>query len=363
MLAPNENHYKIGLRLSQSQKARRSNGKREEIMQSRGIARLFGAALIAASFAFGGTAPAAAEGKMHIAFGDIATVESLNFLIAIERAKERGVDVEVTFFKSEDVASQAVVGGQADIGVGTPYALIQKVKAPIRLFYQMSALRFFPIVNTEYYKSWKDLDGQEVAVHSRGSGTEAIMKLMAQKNGITYSNISYVPGSEVRTGALLQGNVKASIVDSTGKNLLEQKAPGKFKVLPMEGVNATDEALYANTAFLETQAPAVEILVEELLKTWREINADPKVVADLRKKYKLLPDLPADLEGEVVPYYEGAVETKAFPDDGGGEAAVKDDFAFYALAGQIEGDPSSLKVEDFWTFEPLKKALPKVAAQ
>ena len=70
--------------------------------------------------------------------------------IALERAKERGVDVTVTFFKSEDVASQAVVGGEADIGVGTPYALIQKVKAPIRLFYQMSALRFFPIVNTEF---------------------------------------------------------------------------------------------------------------------------------------------------------------------------------------------------------------------
>src|SRR5262245_21349767 len=89
-----------------------------------------------ASFAWAGVA--SAEGKMHIAFGDIATVESLNFQSAIERAKGRGVDVEVTYFKSEDVAAQAVVGGQADIGVGTPYAMIQKVKAPIRLFYQMS---------------------------------------------------------------------------------------------------------------------------------------------------------------------------------------------------------------------------------
>ena len=133
-------------------------------------------------------------------------------------------------------------------------------------------------------------------MHSRGSGTEAIMKLMAQKNGITYSNISYVPGSEVRAGALLQGNVKASIVDSANQKLIESKAPGKFAVLPMEGVNATDEALYANTEFLTEQAAAVEILVEELLKTWREINANPAVVAELRKKYNLLADLPADLE-------------------------------------------------------------------
>lgn len=331
-------------------------------IQLRGLRGPLMAGLLALT-TLGWSAGASAEGQMHIAFGDIATVESLNFLIAIERAKERGVDVDVTFFKSEDIAAQAVVGGEADIGVGTPYALVQKVKAPIRMFYQMSALRFFPIVNTEFYKTWKDLDGQEIAVHSRGSGTEAIMKLMAQKNGITYSNISYVPGSEVRAGALLQGTIKASIVDSTNKNLIMEKAPGKFAVLPMEGVNATDEALYANTDFLKEQSGAVEILVEELLKTWREINANPKVVADLRKKYNLLPDLPKDLEGEVVPYYEEAVATGAFPSNGGDEAAAKDDFAFYALAGQIEGDPASLKVEDFWTFEPLKKALGKLGTQ
>ena len=41
-----------------------------------------------------------------------------------------------------------------------------------------------------------------------------------------------------RAGALLQGNVKASIVDSANRKMLETKAPGKFIVLPMEGVNA-----------------------------------------------------------------------------------------------------------------------------
>ena len=98
-------------------------------------------------------------------------------------------------------------------------------------------------------------------------------------------------------------------------------------------------------------------------QTWREINANPAVVADLRKKYNLLPDLPAELEGEVVPYYEESVPTGMFPNNGGDETSAKDDFAFYALAGQIEGDPASLKVEDFWTFEPLKGALAKVGAQ
>ncbi|MBW8725790.1 MAG: ABC transporter substrate-binding protein [Inquilinus limosus] len=303
---------------------------------------------------------ARAADPVRIAFGDIPSVESLNFLIAIERTRARGVPIELTFFKSEDIAAQAVVSGQADIGVGTPYALLQKVGAPIRLFFQMSTLRFYPVVNTEFYQDWKDLDGQEVAVHSRGSGTEAIMMLMAQRSGIKFGKVSYVPGSEVRAGALLQGAVKATIVDSAGWRLLQEKGGGKFKLLEVGEVNASDEALFANTEFLESNADAAGILAEELLNTWREIAANPAVVGDLRKNYKLLADLPAELEPEIVPFYQDSVAAGMYPLNGGGETAVKDDFAFYAVAGQLQGDPALLKVEDFWTFTPVNQALDKV---
>ena len=227
------------------------------------FARRIRASVSAAAFCVAAALPGYAYADpMRIAFGDIATVESLHLLVALERAKEKGVDIEVTYLKSEDIAAQAVVSGQADIGIGGPYALLQKVKAPIRIFMQLSKLQFYPVVNTEFYKDWKDLDGQEIAVHSRGSGTEAIMQLMADKNGIKYSNIAYVPGAEVRTGALLQGNVKATIVDSTGKRVLEDKAPGKFTFLPLGDVSATDEALFANTDYLAANPKDVEILVE-----------------------------------------------------------------------------------------------------
>ncbi|MFQ6017854.1 MAG: ABC transporter substrate-binding protein [Kiloniellaceae bacterium] len=305
--------------------------------------------------------PGSAQAKaVKIAFGDIASVESINFLIALERVKERGVDVDITFFKSEDIAAQAVVGGQADVGVGTPYALLQKVKAPIRMFFQLSALRFYPVVNTDYYKDWKDLDGQEYVVHSRGSGTEAIMNLMAKRKGIKYKSISYIPGSEVRAGAMLKGTIRATIVDAPNRNLLLEKGKGKFKVLPMEGVDASDEALYANTEFLENNQETVDILIEELLTVWRAINKDPNYVTTQRKKYGVLADLPAELEGEIIPYYTESAKSGAFPVNGGGVEAAKTDFEFYSIAGQLKGDPADLKVEDFWYFGPLNKALDKL---
>ena len=318
---------------------------------------LAASALLAASAAL---SPASAAGQIRIAFGDVATVETLNFLIAVERAKERGVDIEVTYFKSEDIAAQAVVGGQADIGVGAPYTVLQKVKAPIRIFYQMSTLRFFPVVNTEFYQDWKDLDGQEIAVHSRGSGTEAIMQLMAKRQGIEYSSISYVPGSEVRATALLQGHVKATIVDSTNWRIVQDKGGDKFKLLAIENVDATDEALYANTEFLSREQAAVDILVEELVRTWREVNENPGVVEELRAKYNLLPDMPAELVAEIGPYYEGSVASGAFPNSGGGAEAARADFEFNALAGKLEGDPATLVVEEFWELGPLDRALAKL---
>ena len=308
--------------------------------------------------AIAGDAWAQAGTKIKYALGDVISVDELPLLVAAARAKQRGVEVEITAFKSEEVATQAVINGQADIGQGTPYAAVQNVNVPIRFFYQLSALQFFPIVNVEYYKTWKDLDGQEMVVHARGSGTEAIMRLMEKEQKITYKNVSFVPGSNVRALGLLKGTIKASILDATNKNYVMKEAPGKFAILPLGQVKASDEALFATTAFLDKNQAAVAIFLEELIKVNREINKNPKSILEQRTKLGLLKDLPAKLEAEILPYFEEAVQGGILPNDGGGESAAKNDLEFFQLAGALKGE--NLKVSDFWTFAPLKAALAKV---
>ena len=305
---------------------------------------------------------AMAGGKMHVVFGDIPGPDMLNFLAAVKRAEARGVEVKVDYLQSEDTAAQAIVSGQADIGVGTPYALIQKTKAPVRLFFQMMQLRFHPMVNTEKYKTWKDLDGADIAVHSRGSGTEAVMNRMAIIHGIKYNSISYVPGSGVRAGAMLKGTLDASIVDTERKNLLLKKGGGKFAALPLPEIHATDEALYANVDFLKRESEAVGILLEELVKVWREVNKDPKAIVAMREQYNLLPDMTKDDAGEIMPFYNEGVEIGLFPDNGGGEAAVMQDFEFFTASGTLQGKPEDLKIEDFWYLDALNAALAKVGS-
>ena len=296
--------------------------------------------------------------KIRYALGDVISIDELPLLIAVEQSKARGVDVEVTAFKSEEVATQAVINGQADVGQGTPYAAIQKVNVPIRFFYQLSALQFFPVVNKESYKSWKDLDGQEIAVQGRGSGTEAIMILAAKEHGIKYKNVSYVPGSQVRALALLKGNIKATILDASNKNMVMKDAPDKFIILPLGNLKASDEALFATREFLDKNQAGIRIFLEELIKVNRAINANPKWVLEERKKLGLLKELPAKMEDEILPFYQEAVQNGVFPNDGGGESAAKNDLEFYGLSGAIKGE--NVKMDDFWYLAPLKGALANV---
>jgi NitT/TauT family transport system substrate-binding protein len=297
------------------------------------------------------------QGSIRVALGDIESVETLGLMIALERVRERGVDVTLDELADEDLANQAVVGGQADVGLGAPYGLIQGSDAPLRIFCQLQTLRAFPVVDKAMYPDWQSLDGETFTVHSRGSSTEALARLIEQTEGIDFGEISYVSSSEVRATALLRGNVKATVLDIPNKNFVMDEAPGKFHMLPVPDIGASDEVLFGNTEWLQQNQETVQVLLEEMLTTWRSINADPSFVLKERKRLGLLKDLPPELEKELLPYYEQASKEGLFTQDCGGAEAAQADFEFYKVAGQLKGDPASLKVEDFWYLAPIAPAL------
>src|ERR671915_431028 len=249
----------------------------------------------------GGAEAEGGGGSIRVALGDIESVETLALFIAMERVRKRGTDVELVELADEDLANQAVVGGQADVGLGAPYGLIQEAGAPLRIVCQLQRIRFFAVADKAAYPDWQSLDGETFTVHSRGSTTEALANIIQEEEGIEFGEISYVPGAEVRATALLRGNVKAAVLDIPNKNFVMSEAPGKFHSL-----------------------------------------------------------LPPELEEELLPYYEQAAEEGLFTQDCGGETAAQEDFEFYNAAGQLEGDPADLQVEDFWSLEPLESALSAV---
>lgn len=298
---------------------------------------------------------------VKVGLGDVLSAETLAFVIGLERAKERGVAYDLTAFSKEELAIQAVINGQADIGVGTPYSVMQKTKAPLRAVFQMSRLVFFPVADKSY-KTWKDLDGQPFVFHARGSGTEAIGDIIAKRNGIKFGQRSYVPGSENRVIAMINGQIKATIVDLANKNLLMSRAPDRFHVLPSVDVPASDELVFVRAEWLQANRAKVEIVVEEMLKLWQEMAKDPTIIDAERKKRNLMADLPKQVLDGITPFYQMAIKEGVYDRRGGGQDAAKVDFEFYVEAGQMQGPIESIKAEDYWDFGPLDAARKKLGS-
>ena len=311
--------------------------------------------LFAVLLAAGVTLGQAKADTIRIALAETPSDELAAFFVALERAKANGLDYEWTAFSDEELAIQAVLSGQMDIGFGTPYAAMQKSKAPIRIVFQLSKLKFFPVTSKKYSKL-EDLEGEPIMLHSRGGGTDSIANVIEDRLGIKFGERSYVPGSANRIVALIAGQTDATIVDLSNKNKLMKQEGDKFNVLPMFEVDASDEALFANLDWIKENEAQVDIFVKALLSTWQDMNEDPTIIARETNPNGPIGQLPKEILDGLDGFYKDAVEGGLYDPNGGGRKAAMADIEWYSAAGQLTGDPAELNIEDFWYLKPLDEA-------
>jgi len=67
----------------------------------------------------------------------------------------------------------------------------------------------------------------------------------------------------------------------------------------------------------------------------------------------LPPEILAELDG----FYTDAVAAGLYDANGGGRKAAQADMEWYSAAGQLDGDASTLNIEDFWYLVPLDAAM------
>ena len=312
--------------------------------------------VLVAVLVLGGVAASSARAdKIRIALAETPSDELAAFFVALDRAKAMGLDYEWTAFSDEELAIQAVLSGQMDIGFGTPYAAMQKSKAPIRIIFQLSKLKFFPVTSKKYSKL-EDLDGEPILLHSRGGGTDSIANVIEDRLGIKFGKRSYVPGSANRIVALIAGQTDATIVDLANKNKLVKQQGDKFNVLPMFEVDASDEALFASLDWIKANEKDVGIFVKALLGVYRDMAKDPTIISRETDPDGPIGQLPKEILDSLDGFYSAAVEGGLYDPDGGGRKAAKADMEWYSAAGQLTGDLAALKIEDFWYLEPLDAA-------
>ena len=241
--------------------------------------------------------------KIRIALAETPSDELAAFFVALDRAKANGLEYEWTAFADEELAIQAILSGQMDIGFGTPYSAMQKSKAPVRIIFQLSKLKFFPVTSQKYSKL-EDLNGQPIMLHSRGGGTESIANVIEDKLNIKFGTRSYVPGSSNRVAALVAGKTDATIVDLSNKNKLVKLQGNKFNVLPMFEVDASDEALFANVNWIKKNSKDVDIFVKALVSVYKDMHKDPTIIRRETNPDGPIGQLPKEVLGELDGFYK-----------------------------------------------------------
>ena len=300
-------------------------------------------------------AASAQAAKIRIALAETPSDELAAFFVALDRAKANGLEYEWTAFSDEELAIQAILSGQMDIGFGTPYSVMQKSKAPIRIIYQLSKLKFFPVTSKKYAKL-EDLNGEPIMLHSRGGGTESIANVIEDKLNMKFGKRSYVPGSSNRIAALIAGQTDATIVDLSNKNKLVKLHGDNFNVLPMFDVDASDEALFANLDWIKSNSKDVDIFVKALVSVYQDMAKDPTIIRRETDPNGPIGQLPKEVLGNLDQFYSDAVAGGLYDPNGGGMKAARADMEWYSKAGQLKGDAASLNINDFWYMEPLKSA-------
>ena len=320
------------------------------------ISGKFARQLAAIPLAIGLSVSVAKADTVRIALGETPSDELAAFFVALDRARANGLDYEWTAFSDEELAIQAVVSGQMEVGFGTPYSAMQRAKAPLRIIFQLSKLKFFP-VTTKKYSTLEDLNGEPILLHSRGGGTDAIANVIESETGIMFGDRSYVPGSANRVVALVAGQADATIIDLSNKNKVMRQHGDKFNVLPMFDVEASDEAIFANLEWIQENEEQVQIFVDALLSVWQDMNEDPTIVSRETDPDGPIGQLPKEILDSLDQFYTEAVEGGLYDPDGGGRKAAMADLEWYSQAGQLEGDLSTLNIDDFWYMAPLDAAM------
>jgi NitT/TauT family transport system substrate-binding protein len=302
-------------------------------------------------------APAHAQKKVRFAYPSSADMGDVPSLLAWEQLKKQGIEVVPTFFPRTDLAVQAVVAGEADIGSAAGIAVVKAVESGMNVRVIGEQVRNeWQLVAPVSFKDPKQLDGKRVGYHAPITVTEALVKWMAQHYKIT-PNWLIIPGSDVRAEALMRGQLDATpaeIVDVL--NILNAK-PGQFHVLISYAKifpQLIGSMYFSRADYLQKEAGTVDSVIEAILRAHR--NAEERPASVRENALRLLPETKPELIDAIAASYK---DLRIWDVNGGagrerGDASIK----FFEDAGLLK--KGAVTFAQSFDTGPLDRVLKKI---
>jgi len=300
---------------------------------------------------------AQAQKKVRVAYPSSADMGDIPSLLAWEQLKGQGIEVIPRFFPKTDLAVQAVVAGEADIGSAAGIAVVKAVESGKKLKVIGEQVRNeWQLVTPVSIKDPKQLDGKRVGYHAPITVTEALVKWMANHYKIT-PNWMIVPGSDVRAEALMRGQLDATPAEIADVlNILNSK-PGQFHVLISYAKifpQLIGSMYFARADYLEKNGAIVESVLEAILRTNRSVEDRPALVKEAAQKH--LPEIKPELIDAIGATYK---ELRIWDVNGGAskdraEASIK----FFEESGLLK--KGAVTFQQAFDTGPLDRVLKKI---
>ncbi len=300
---------------------------------------------------------AQAQRKVRFAYPSSADMGDIPSLLAWEQLKKQGIEVVPTFFPKTELAVQAVVAGEADMGSAAGIAVVKAVESGMNVRVIGEQVRNeWQLVTPVAIKDIKQLDGKRVGYHAPITVTEALVKWMAQHYKIT-PNWMIIPGSDVRSEALMRGQLDATPAEiGDVLNILAVK-PGQFHVLISYAKTFPQligSMYFARADYVQKNGATVETVLEAILRTHRTAEERPASVKE--NALRLLPETKPELiEATAATYKDLRIwDVNGGADRKRGEASIK----FFEESGLLKKDAVSFK-QSFDT-GPLDNVIKKI---
>jgi NitT/TauT family transport system substrate-binding protein len=273
--------------------------------------------------------------------------------------EEEGIIVESNFAQEAETAIQAIVQGDAQIGVNIGVNVgVPAVDAGAEIVDVVATQRpTWALAAAPEFETMEDLDGARIAVHGEQSFTRAVSVFFAEQYGYEYEEL-IIPGSDVRAEALARGEIDASVIDLPDVVLLQETFPDSFHILQTIGElfpELIEADVWLDAAWAEANPEMATAVVRSIVEACRRMTEDTDFAMQIATEN--LPEMPETVLQSLVNEYS---ERGIWPEDGllTRERALTT-LEFFQEVGEIDIETpiTEESVDRYFEFSYLESAL------
>ena len=297
------------------------------------------------------------KGNLEIKLGHPSSLSLYDMpaVLTHERLNGNGWNVKSVEFTRTDLNVQALAQGTIQIAnsqVMDPVRASQK-GAKLAFLMENNGGEFVMIAKNEI-KDCKETDGKRFAIHGEASTTSLAVKLWLLNDCKVKPNIMVIPGGENRIIAIQNNQIDATLVQLGDWLNLDAKAPGRYHIIKTGNLfNISGASFWTNVEWLKKNEEVATAYLAELLKTFRMVHANPKILEPVVAKH--LPDMPKNIIAPAIKAYLEIV--RAWPQNGGDTSILDDTVKFFTDNGELK---TAVNTKELVDSKILAGALSKV---